>query len=52
MFGISTDAKQAAMNFGMQSFDPAIHHFRKARDFRNITNRNPCGGYGFRSSPG
>ena len=36
MFGVVADRQQSAMHFRMQRLDPAVHHFRKAGQVRNV----------------
>ena len=39
VLGRITIAQEAAMHLGVQGLDPAIHHFRKARQIRHVLDR-------------
>ncbi|MNL62551.1 hypothetical protein D3C87_1865810 [compost metagenome] len=39
MLGIVADRQQAAVHTRVKGLHPAVHHFREARQFRNIADR-------------
>ncbi len=52
MLGIVPDCEQAAMHLGMQGLDPAVHHFRKTGQLRNIRDLQPGVGNRFGGAAG
>ena len=40
MFGVVAQRQDAAVNFRMESLDPAIHHFRKTGELGDVFNGN------------
>ena len=41
MFLVVADREQAAMHLGVQRLDPAVHHFGKARQLRDVLDLQP-----------